>query len=120
MGNTKKVRSTGRFSSRYGVGIRKRMLKVEDKQHNLDACPFCGFKKVKRKAAGLFVCAKCGAKFTGGAYTTETLGGKSIKKIVAQKTLAAKQAEEAKIIGKPVEESSYADIEKEVSEAGVV
>ena len=50
MGNTKKVRSTGRFSSRYGVGIRKRMLKVEDKQHNLDACPFCGFKKVKRKA----------------------------------------------------------------------
>jgi large subunit ribosomal protein L37Ae len=62
MGNTKKVKSTGRFSSRYGVGIRKRVLKVEEHQKALDACPFCGFKKVKRKAAGLFICNKCGAK----------------------------------------------------------
>jgi large subunit ribosomal protein L37Ae len=114
MGNTKKVKSTGRFSSRYGVGIRKRVLKVEENQQNLDACPFCGFKKIKRKAAGLFVCTKCGATFTGGAYATETLGGKSIKKIVAQKSLIAKQGE---VI---VEKSSYSDIEKEVAKSGVI
>ena len=54
MGNTKKVRTAGRFGSRYGVGIRKRLLKVEDKQEKNYACPFCGFKKVKRKAAGLY------------------------------------------------------------------
>ncbi len=114
MGNTKKVKSTGRFSSRYGVGIRKRMLKVEEQQKDLDACPFCGFKKVKRKAAGLFLCNKCGAKFTGGAYTTETLGGKSIKKIVNQKSLAVKTDEVV------VEKSSYSDIEKEVAKSGVI
>ena len=114
MGNTKKVKSTGRFSSRYGVGIRKRMLKVEEQQKDLDACPFCGFKKVKRKAAGLFLCNKCGAKFTGGAYTTETLGGRSIKKMVNQRSLVVKSDE---VI---VEKSSYSDIEKEVAKSGVI
>jgi large subunit ribosomal protein L37Ae len=110
MSNTKKVKSTGRFSSRYGVGIRKRMLKVEQKQKNLTVCPFCGFDKIKRKAAGLFECSKCESKFTGGAYITETLAGKSIKKMVNQKSFANVDIELAK-----VEESSYSDIEKEVS-----
>ena len=110
MGNTKKVRSTGRFGPRYGVGIKKRMLKVEDKQKNLSACPFCGFKKLKRNAAGLFECVKCDAKFTGGAYVVETLAGKSIKKMVTQKSFVASQKiEDVK------EDSSYSDIEKEVA-----
>ena len=49
MKKTKKVSSTGRFGSRYGVGIKKRVLKVEEKQRDLSVCPFCGFKKIKRK-----------------------------------------------------------------------
>lgn len=90
MGNTKKVRKTGRLGSRYGVGIRKRLLKIEDKQEQNYTCPFCGFKKVKRKAAGLFICKKCNAKFAGGAYLPTTLPGSIIKKTVAQKSFAAK------------------------------
>ena len=92
MGNTKKVRKTGRLGSRYGVGIRKRLLKIEDKQEQNYNCPFCGFKKVKRKAAGLFICRKCNAKFAGGAYLPTTLPGNIIKKTVAQKSFAAKGA----------------------------
>ena len=90
MGNTKKVRTAGRFGSRYGVGIRKRLLKVEDKQEKNYACPFCGFKKVKRKAAGLYSCGKCHASFAGGAYLPITLSGSIIKKTVAQKSFVSK------------------------------
>jgi large subunit ribosomal protein L37Ae len=111
MGDTKKVGVAGRFGSRYGRGIRKRVIKVEEKQKNLSACPFCGFKKIKRIAAGLFECNKCEAKFTGGAYQTETLGGVTIRKMVAQKSFAATALEEIQ------KESSYADIEKEVEKA---
>jgi len=93
MGNTKKVGKTGRLGSRYGVGIRKRLLKIEEKQEQNYTCPFCGFKKVKRKAAGLFTCKKCNARFAGGAYLPETLPGSIIKKTVAQKSFAAKGKE---------------------------
>jgi large subunit ribosomal protein L37Ae len=109
MSNTKKVGTTGRFGSRYGVAIRKRTLNIEKKQHKLAPCPFCGFSKVKREAAGLFNCHKCAAKFTGGAYESETLVGKSIKKMVTQRTFIAGMADLNK-----AKESSFADIEKEV------
>jgi large subunit ribosomal protein L37Ae len=111
MGNTKKVGVAGRFGSRYGRGIRKRVIKVEEKQKNLAPCPSCGFKKMKRLAAGLFECKKCGVKFTGGAYETETLAGITIRKMVAQKSFAAAALEELQ------KESSYADIEREVEKA---
>lgn len=112
MKKTKKVKSTGRFGSRYGVGIKKRVLKVEEKQANLKPCSFCGFKRIKRLAAGLFFCKKCSTKFTGGAYTTETLIGKTAKKIVEQKKFSIEDNELNKFVEK---ESSYSDIEKEVA-----
>lgn len=113
MGNTKKVYTSGRFGSRYGVGIKKKIAKVEKNQKNLDKCSFCGFDKVKRIAAGLFVCKKCGAKFTGGAYQTETLIGKTVKKVVSQKSFAV---EESKLI-ELQQKSSYSDIEDEVTKS---
>lgn len=113
MGNTKKVKTAGRYGSRYGVGIKKRLIKVEEKQKNLSVCPFCGFDRVSRQAAGLFECKKCSAKFTGGAYQTETLIGKTIKKIINQKSFAANEAKLVELQSK----SSYSDIEEEVSKA---
>lgn len=112
MGKTKKVGSTGRFSERYGVGIKKRVLKVEEKQHAPKVCPFCSFSKIKREAAGLYICRKCNNKFTGGAYEPETLVGKTIKKMVSQKNFLASSVELLK-----TSEGSYADLEKEVSKA---
>lgn len=90
MGKTKKVGKAGRLGSKYGVGIRKRLLKIESKQQKNYDCPFCGFKKVKRKAGGLFACRKCKAVFAGGAYFPSTLPGTIIRKTVAQKSFSMK------------------------------
>ena len=115
MGNTKKVRTAGRFGSRYGVGIRKKLLKVEDKQQKNYACPFCGFKKVKRKAAGLYTCGKCHASFAGGAYLPVTLPGSIIKKTVAQKSFVAKNKELDEMIANTSEEKKE-EVEKKKEE----
>jgi large subunit ribosomal protein L37Ae len=112
MKTTKKVKTTGRFGSRYGVGIRKRVSKLEERKKLATLCPFCGFNKIKRIAAGLFVCTKCGAKFTGGAYEPETLIGKTIRKMVAQKSFVADATE---LIKATEEKSSYSDIEEEIT-----
>ncbi|MBS3061820.1 MAG: 50S ribosomal protein L37ae [Candidatus Diapherotrites archaeon] len=86
MSSTKKVKSAGRFGSRYGVGIRKRLLKVEQRQHEDSECPSCGYKKIRREAAGIFDCKKCGGRFTGGAYFPQTLTGRIVAKMVSQKS----------------------------------
>ncbi len=99
---TKKVGSAGRFGVRYGVGIRKKLIKAEKEQKKVVACPSCSFLKVKRKAAGLFECKKCGCVFAGGAYTSETLAGKSIKKIVSQKTFGVESEKELETIESPL------------------
>jgi large subunit ribosomal protein L37Ae len=93
MGKTKKVHSTGRFGSRYGVGIRKRILKVEMQQKEKQKCSVCGLGTLKRKAAGVFVCSKCERRFAGGAYFFETMTGSLIKKMVSQKKFSAELLE---------------------------
>ncbi len=112
MGNTLKVGSTGRYSARYGVGVKKRVLAVENRAKVPVACPFCGFSRTKREAAGLFNCQKCDAKFTGGAYESQTLIGKTINKMVSQKQFLAG----AEVLAK-AKESTFSDIEREVEKA---
>ncbi len=112
MGNTKKVGSSGRYGSRYGVGVKKRVLAVEKRMAKKIPCPFCGFSKTKRTAPGLYLCMKCSANFTGGAYEPQTLIGKTINKMVSQKQFLAGAQELAK-----VQESSFSDIEREVEKA---
>jgi large subunit ribosomal protein L37Ae len=85
MGGTAKVKTAGRFGSRYGVGIRKRVIKIEGAQKKKHKCPCCGFARVKRLAAGIYHCRKCRARFAGGAYVPETMSGGIVKKMVAQK-----------------------------------
>lgn len=85
MHKTKKVKSAGRFGSRYGRGIRDRVVNVEEKQRRFHECPSCGFNKVKRVSTGLFRCRKCNAVFTGGAYYPSTMGGTIVKKMVSQR-----------------------------------
>mgnify|MGYP001588885246 CR=1 FL=1 len=92
MGNTEKVGSTGRFGSRYGVGIRKRLLKIESRSNSKRGrgaqgrkCPNCGFNTVKRLSKGVFDCRKCSHQFVGGAYLPQTLTGGIISQMVSQK-----------------------------------
>jgi large subunit ribosomal protein L37Ae len=65
---TKKVGSTGRYGVRYGRRIRQRILDVEKAKKERKTCPNCCKPGLKRVAAGVWVCRKCGAKFAGKAY----------------------------------------------------
>lgn len=91
---TKKVKYSGRFGSRYGLKIRKRVNNVEAKQRKPHTCPQCLYPAAKRVSSGLFHCNKCAITFTGGAYYPVTLIGKTIGRIVKQK-VEVSGAEEA-------------------------
>ena len=73
---TKKVGSAGRFGSRYGVKIRKKVLKIEEKQKQNHTCPNCSKKTLKREVAGMYKCDSCSLTIAGGAYYPETMTGK--------------------------------------------
>jgi large subunit ribosomal protein L37Ae len=81
MGRTKKVGSTGRFGTRYGATVRKRVRKIDNILKTRHLCPSCGSKKVNRVSIGIWECSFCGFRFTGGSWAPETPGGK-----IAQRT----------------------------------
>ena len=61
--------SAKRFGARYGRKTKLKFSKVETEQRKIHKCPYCNQKKVKRISAGIWLCQKCGSKFTGKAYT---------------------------------------------------
>ena len=65
---TKKVRSVGRFGSRYGVRIRRRIQEVEGEQRKRHQCPRCLAYSVRREGTGVWRCHRCDLVFAGGAY----------------------------------------------------
>ncbi|OGI15145.1 50S ribosomal protein L37ae [Candidatus Micrarchaeota archaeon RBG_16_49_10] len=68
MGRTKKVGTTGRFGVRYGTRAKVKLRAVEAEQRKAHVCPVCKRPVLKRVAAGIWECRKCGAKIAGGAY----------------------------------------------------
>ena len=110
MSNTQKVGSTGRYGPRYGVGIRRKLLKVEPLQYQKHVCPSCGSANVKRSARGIFECRKCSHEFVGGAYLPQTLAGTIIRKMVLQKVFSGEQVQTlAKVIEAPSAASQEAN-----------
>jgi len=61
--------STKRFGARYGRRVKQRFGEIEEEQRKLHKCPYCNALKVKRLSIGIWNCGKCGAKFTGKAYS---------------------------------------------------
>jgi large subunit ribosomal protein L37Ae len=68
MGRTKKVGSTGRFGSRYGSAVKKRVMEIERDQKAYHKCPNCETLALQRVAAGIWQCKKCKMTFAGGAW----------------------------------------------------
>lgn len=68
MGRTKKVGSSGRFGSRYGKGVKQRIINVESVQKAKHTCPNCLKPSLRREATGIWACRKCGFKQAGRAY----------------------------------------------------
>jgi len=68
MSDRKKLHA--RIGPRAGRRTRKAYLDTDTKQRQRQECPYCGG-KAKKQSAGVFLCEKCGAKFTAGAYTVK-------------------------------------------------
>ncbi|AGK62183.1 LSU ribosomal protein L37AE [Archaeoglobus sulfaticallidus PM70-1] len=81
MPRTKKVKIAGRFGSRYGVRVRKNIIKIEQEQRRKYVCNRCGKKRVKRVGTGIWECKSCGYKFAGGTYIPVTPSVKLIDKL---------------------------------------
>ncbi len=65
---TKKVKSAGRFGSKYGVKIRKLVIAQDNLLATKWECTSCMKPSLKRVAAGIWECKKCRHKFAGGAF----------------------------------------------------
>ncbi len=76
MGTIQKLGSVKRFGARYGRSVKHKLAKIEAIQKGKHHCPYCHNFKAKRLSTGIWSCRKCGAKFTGKAY--------SIKKIIVE------------------------------------
>jgi large subunit ribosomal protein L37Ae len=68
MARKKKVGAAGRFGPRYGRKVRLAVAEIEAVQRQRHVCPSCGTRAVKREAAGIWSCRKCGVKFAAGAW----------------------------------------------------
>ena len=76
---TKKLGLTGRFGTRYGTTLKKRVLAIETLQKQKHVCPHCHSKSVKRYSSGIWQCTKksCQKKFTGGSFFPSTEPGRT-------------------------------------------
>lgn len=52
----------------YGKRIRELVNTAKRKSSTRYLCPECSRKTVRRRAAGVWECMKCGKKFASGAY----------------------------------------------------
>lgn len=68
---TKKTRYAGRFGSKAGVRVRKRLNSIEGLQRKRQICPYCNRPGAERKVVGIWHCTKCGKTFAGHAYIME-------------------------------------------------
>ena len=70
MVKNKLIGAAGRFGSRYGQHVKRRIAKIEEKQRKKQHCPFCN-KTAKRLSKGIWKCKKCKKKFAAHAYFLE-------------------------------------------------
>ena len=75
MARTKKMGITGRYYTRYGSTLRKRVKAIEEIQKQWQICPSCKSKRTKRISVGIWECRFCQYKFAGGAFTPTTTSG---------------------------------------------
>jgi len=101
---TKKVKSAGRFRQKYGRKIRLRITEVETEQNKPKVCPKCAFPSLKREAAGIWLCRKCGYKFAGGAYFPATPAGSGVnllKEEILEEAPAGRKEESSSFFEEP-------------------
>ena len=76
----KKTKTLKGVGSRYGRTVRQRMESIRRLQKAKYKCPYCSAQKVAQESIGIWECKKCGAKFTGKAYTISKATKKGVNK----------------------------------------
>lgn len=56
-------------TARYGVGVRKRLKKIEQMRAQKYKCPQCRKLAMKRLYSGVWVCKRCGLEIADNAYS---------------------------------------------------
>ncbi|MEM4717238.1 MAG: 50S ribosomal protein L37ae [Desulfurococcaceae archaeon] len=85
MGKTKIVGIAGRYGARYGATLRKKVRDLLVKRYSPHMCPFCAHRgRVVRISTGIWICKKCGAKWSGGAYVPRTELSKTFPSIITR------------------------------------
>ena len=69
----KKIKASGRFGAGYGIRIRKKLNEIESHQRKRQKCLYCERLGVKREAAGIWYCKKCGKRYAGPAYILQKI-----------------------------------------------
>lgn len=96
MKGEKKKSSVRRFGPRYGATVKNKLAKIESLYKGKQKCPFCNYNQVKRISSGIWGCEKCGAKFSGRAYSIgEPLALAETKKGIAQEEIEDEPLEES-------------------------
>lgn len=72
MPKTRKVGPAGSLGPRYGTVARRRYSSIISTLRTPRECPRCEAVAVRRQSVGIWLCRKCGHKFTGGAYIPQT------------------------------------------------
>ncbi|MFX0047010.1 MAG: 50S ribosomal protein L37ae [Candidatus Hermodarchaeota archaeon] len=96
MGKTKKTGISATFGARYGANVRKKWrLIMENQKGGRLKCPRCETRgSISRISTGVWHCKKCNAKFTGGAYDTQTPRGAESFRIAKRKQRELETIEE--------------------------
>jgi large subunit ribosomal protein L37Ae len=68
----KKMGPAGGLGARYGVTVRRRYSEILSEMRKKHVCPQCSSKSVRRESVGIWMCSKCGFRFSGGAYVPAT------------------------------------------------
>lgn len=74
--------SAGRFGARYGRVARRRVAEIEADMNEDHTCPECGNDRVERQGTGIWECGYCDYKFSGGTYSPQTPGGKTVTRSI--------------------------------------
>jgi large subunit ribosomal protein L37Ae len=78
--SSKKMGPAGGLGARYGVKTRRRFSEIMTEKTKKHVCPQCSSNSVTRESIGIWVCGKCGLKFSGGAYTPTTKIGETAER----------------------------------------
>ena len=119
---TKKVGMAGRFGPHYGARIRNVWRDIMEREKGVQKCPRCGTKlRNMRLYIGVWHCRRCGAQWTGGAWTPDTPRGREAQRIAVRVAREVAIAEAEKAGKKPpvileAPEEEYEEYEEEVEE----